>query len=111
MGIFSKLPGNNVISAKEARQRMEQGGNIIVLDVRTPEEYRQKRIDGAKLIPVDEIESRASAELPDKNAPIMVYCHSGARAGTAVRLLIDRGYTNVASFGGIMDWPFDTVRG
>ena len=111
MGFFSKILGGNTISAREAHQRMEQGGSHVLLDVRTPEEYRQVRIKDAKLIPVVEIESRAPVELPDKNIPILVYCHSGARAGSAVRILTSMGYTNVQSFGGIMNWPYNTVRG
>jgi len=111
MGFFSKMMGGNSISAQEAHERMEQGGKFVLLDVRTPEEYKQVRIKGAKLIPVDEIDSRAEKELPDKEIPILVYCHSGARAGSAVRILARMGYTNAQSFGGIMNWPYDTVRG
>ena len=84
MGLFSK---SKTISAQEARQRMEKGGKYVLLDVRTTEEYKQARIKGAKLLPVDEIASRALKELPDKNMPILVYCHSGARAGSAVKML------------------------
>ena len=109
MGLFSK-PGG-VIPAQEARQIMERGGECVVLDVRTPAEYRRRRIKGAKLIPVDEIMSRAPRELPDLNVPILVYCQSGIRALTAVKALTQIGYTNVASFGGIADWPYETVRG
>ena len=111
MGFLSKITGVNTISAREAHQRIEQGGKFVLLDVRTPEEYRQIRIKGAKLIPVDEIDSRAPTELPDKNIPILVYCHSGSRAGSAVRILARMGYINVQSFGGIMNWPYDTVKG
>ena len=111
MSFLSKIMGGNTISAKEAYEKMQQGGKFVLLDVRTPEEYRQVRIKGAKLIPVDEIESRAEKELKDKNIPILVYCHSGARAGSAVRILARLGYTDVQSFGGIMNWPYDTVKG
>ena len=109
MGLFAKPAG--AISAREARERMSRGGGFVLLDVRTPQEYRQVRIKGAKLIPVDELARRAAAELPDKNIPILVYCQSGMRAGTAVKQLLRMGYTDVVSFGGIADWPYDVVRG
>ena len=108
MGLFSK---SSKISAQEAHQRMEQGGKFVVLDVRTPEEYRQVRIKGAKLLPLDEIGSRAERELPEKDTPILVYCHSGARAANAVKILTRMGYTDVVSFGGIISWPYETVKG
>jgi len=108
MGLFTS---GKTISAQEAHKRIEQGGGFVLLDVRTPQEYRQVRIKEAKLLPVDEIEERAEKELPDKDAPILVYCHSGARAGSAVRTLSRMGYTDVVSFGGIMGWPYETVKG
>jgi len=110
MGLFSKSGGGG-ISAQEAHRIMSEGGNFVLLDVRTPGEYRQVRIDGAKLIPVDELARRAAAELPDKDARILVYCQSGARAGTAAKMLTQMGYTDVSNFGGIMGWPYETVRG
>ena len=83
----------------------------VLLDVRTPSEYRQVRINGAKLIPVDELGHRAPGELPDKHIPIFVYCQSGARAAKAAGLLSGMGYTNVVSFGGISNWPYEVARG
>jgi len=108
MGIFSR---SNKISPQEAHRIMEEGGKYVLLDVRTQEEYRQAHIKGAKLIPVDDLISRAAKELPDKNARILVYCQSGARAGNAVKMLGRMGYTDVCSFGGIMNWPYETVKG
>jgi len=111
MGFFSNLLGGNAISAQEARKRMEQGGKYVLLDVRTPAEYKQVRIKGAKLLPVDELEKRASKELPDKTVPILIYCQSGARAATAAKILSRLGYTDAVSFGGIANWPYETAQG
>ena len=109
MGLFSRSSNN--ISAQEAHQRMSQGGKYVLLDVRTPAEYQRIRIKGAKLIPVDELAGRAAKELPDKDVPILIYCQSGARAGTALKILTQMGYADVSSFGGIMSWPYETISG
>ena len=106
--LFTKIA---VISPQEARRIMEQNDDFILLDVRTPSEYRQVRIEGAKLLPVDEIGQRAAKELPDKHIPILVYCQSGMRALNAVKMLTRMGYTDAVSFGGIMNWPYETVSG
>jgi len=99
------------ISAKEAKQMMDEGGDFILLDVRTAEEFAEKRIAGAILIPDFEIAARAAAELTDKDARILVYCRSGRRSALAAQALADLGYTNVYDFGGITSWPYETVSG
>jgi len=90
---------------------MDEGNPFILLDVRTDEEFAEKRIDGAILIPDYEIEDRVLTELPDREALILIYCRSGNRSASAARKMIDMGYTNVYDFGGINDWPYDTVGG
>ena len=112
MGLFKGISGGNTnITPQEARRMMDESDQIIILDVRTPEEYKEIRIEGAKLIPVDELGGRAAAELPDKDIRILVYCRSGGRAGTAVKMLKRMGYAHVYNFGGIMNWPYAVLKG
>ena len=99
------------ISAEEARQMMQETSSYILLDVRSESEFREQRIEGAVLIPNDELSARADAELPDKNTPIIVYCRSGARSAQAAESLVQMGYTNVFDMGGIINWPYETVSG
>ncbi len=47
----------------------------------------------------------------DTDAVILVYCRSGVRSEAASKALIELGYSNVYDFGGIIDWPYDTVSG
>lgn len=96
------------ISAAEAYALMAEE-EAIILDVRTEEEYRELRIAGAVLIPDYEINDRAALELPDLHSLILVYCRSGRRSENAANVLVNMGYTNVHDFGGIMDWPYETV--
>jgi len=99
------------IDAKEAKRMMDSGEPFTLVDVRTAEEYQAQHIDGALLIPVDVIASEAAAKLPDKGATILIYCRSGNRSATAARALAGLGYTKVYDFGGIINWPYETVSG
>ncbi len=93
------------ISPEAAKKKMDAGG-VIVLDVRTQEEYDGGHIENAVLLPNTDIKDKAAEVLPDKNAVILVYCRSGNRSRSASQDLIDMGYTQVYDFGGIIDWPY-----
>jgi rhodanese-related sulfurtransferase len=97
------------ISAEEAKARMDENKDVIILDVRTSEEYNEGHIENAILIPNETILDSPPDALPDLNAEILIYCRSGNRSQQAAEKLIDLGYTNVYDFGGIIDWPYDTV--
>ncbi len=88
---------------------MEKG--IILLDVRTQEEYIENHISGSTLIPLSDLEGQASLKLPDKQATIFIYCRSGNRSRAAVKILSKQDYTNVFDLGGIIRWPYKTVSG
>lgn len=88
---------NDWISGKQAREIVDQGG--VLLDVRTPEEFATKHLEGAININVEELESRMS-ELP-KDEHLVVYCGSGRRAERAAKMLTTSGYK--ASEIGTMD--------
>ncbi len=95
------------ISANEAKAIMDSTTDVIILDVRTPEEYEEGHIPGAILIPYTEIEARAAQELPDQAQVILVYCRSGRRSKLAAQILAELGYSNIREFGGIIDWPYE----
>lgn len=99
------------ISAAQARTIMESGEPYVLLDVRTEAEMRERHIEGAILIPHTEIRERAASVLPDKDALILVYCRSGSRSASAAQALVQMGYKRVYDFGGIKDWPYETVSG
>ena len=85
--------------------------DVILVDVRTPEEHRQKRIPGSILLPDYELKSRAEEVLPDNDAKIVVYCRSGRRSAEAAKVLKEMGYKNVYDLGGIIDSPYETESG
>ena len=92
------------ITTDAGYQMMRELTGYVLLDVRTPAEFRERHITGAINIPVNEISRRATNELPDKNAVLFVYCRTGARSETAARTLAQMGYTQVFNIGGIVDW-------
>jgi rhodanese-related sulfurtransferase len=100
-----------VISPAQAWEIMQSGEPFILLDVRRADEYAAGRIAGSMLIPHTEINARAAAELPDKDALILVYCQAGARSANAAASLAALGYTNVRDFGGIGSWTYGTISG
>lgn len=99
------------ISAEDAYRRMREDAPYILVDVRTQAEFDTGYIEGAILLPDYEIEKKAKELLPDPDAVILLYCRSGRRSAEAAQKLLDLGYTNVYDFGGIIDWPYETVGG
>jgi rhodanese-related sulfurtransferase len=99
------------ITAARAKEMMDSGKPFILLDVRTEDEHNEKRIDGSILISDYEIADKAEGVLTDKDATIIVYCRIGRRSALAAAELVNMGYTDVYDFGGIIDWPYDMVKG
>ena len=99
------------ISMDAAITMMEEESNYIILDVRTPEEFADQHIPDAINIPNETIGTEEIPELPDKEQLILVYCRSGNRSKQASDKLVKLGYANIVEFGGINDWPGETVSG
>lgn len=97
------------ISADEAIAMMEEEQDYIILDVRTPAEFKERHIPDAINVPNETIGSAEIPQLPDKDQLIMVYCRSGNRSKQASEKLVKLGYSNVVEFGGINGWPGETV--
>ena len=88
---------------------MDGSEDIIVVDVRTQEEYDEGHIPNSVLIPNETITQTPPEQLPDKDATILIYCRSGNRSRQAAEKLLAMGYTNIYDFGGIRDWPYDVI--
>ena len=97
------------VNMDEAITMMEEGSGYIILDVRTPGEFEEKHIPGAINVANETIGTDEIPELPDKDQRILVYCRSGNRSKQASEKLVALGYTNIVEFGGINDWPGETV--
>ena len=97
MGFFDffKQPDINQ-GVKEFRQRE----GALLLDVRTPQEYREGHIPGSKNVPLQQLD-KISSVADNKNIPLFVYCYSGGRSRQAAAMLQRMGYSNVQNIGGI----------
>ena len=109
-GENEKTPTYEQITAEQAKTIMDTEKDYVIIDARTEEEFAEGHIENAILIPEYEIKDRAEKELPDKEQLILVYCRSGRRSKIASEELVKLSYTNVKEFGGIIDWPYETVK-
>lgn len=109
MFLFGKKANFNKVSMKEAGQLLQADPSILLLDVRTPDEFRGGHIPGSVNLALDRI-SQIGQLAPEPNRRIFVYCHSGARSRTACTQLARAGYTDITDMGGIIAWPGETVR-
>ena len=100
-------PSYKQITQKEAKERMDEDG-VVILDVREQDEYDAGHIKDAVLLPVGQIDEQSAKEvIVDKDTVVLVYCRSGNRSKTASQTLADLGYTAVFEFGGINTWEYD----
>lgn len=100
------------ISPNDVVEKIENKEDIILLDVRTSEEYAEVHIEGALLIPVEELSAQSLENIglgeDAKNKEIIIYCRSGARSKTAYDIMKSLGFTNIKSVsGGMMHWQED----
>jgi molybdopterin/thiamine biosynthesis adenylyltransferase/rhodanese-related sulfurtransferase len=91
------------ITPEELKEKLENGEDIILIDVREPVEYEINRIEGSKLIPLSKLPEKVN-EL-DQTREIVLYCKMGGRSARAVQLLRELGFTRVKNLaGGIDAW-------
>ena len=98
--LFVWLKGRNTerapaSSAMVVSPEDDAAHDVVLVDVRTPEEYRAGHKEGALNIPVDEVEQLAPQLLPDENAVILLYCRTGKRADKAMETLRKMGYSHL----------------
>ena len=97
MGIFDffKQPDIN-----QGVQEFKNATGAVLLDVRSPQEYREGHVPGSQNVPLQQLD-KVDEVTENKDTVLYVYCHSGARSRQAVSLLQAMGYTNVHNIGGI----------
>ena len=92
---FFKQPDKN-----KGVQEYKNAAGAVLLDVRSPQEYREGHIPGSQNVPLQQLD-KVEEVTENKDTVLYVYCRSGARSRQAVSLLKHMGYTNVHNIGGI----------
>lgn len=98
MGIQEFLKCSGILSGLA---EFSQSENALLLDVRTPQEYREGHIPGSRNLPLQGIHDALSL-VKNKEAKLFVYCRCGERSGQAAAALQNMGFTNVKNIGGIL---------
>lgn len=98
---FAAGPVN--VTSTEAKALLAKNSKTLLLDVRTPDEYRQAHLKGALLIPLGELQRRVQ-EIP-RDRPVLVYCAVGARSLSAAGFLASKGYRDIYNMSdGLVGW-------
>lgn len=96
-----RQPDYQNVTPRELKEWLEAGENPELLDVREPWEFEVARIEGSRLIPMNDLPERVSELDPDSE--IVVICHHGARSAFVTQSLERSGFTNVSNLEGGLD--------
>ncbi len=97
------------ITPGDLKRRLDAAADLVLVDVRTQEEYRAGHLPGALNIPLEELRQRCGELWPDRET--VVYCRQGLRGYLAARILMQKGFSRVFNLGGgTLTWPYGLVR-
>lgn len=103
------------VTAQEAQTMIQAGqgsteAGVVVVDVRSAKEYATKHVLGAKLIPIEELETRYQAEIPQDAQKVFIYCAGGDRSRLACDFLSRLGHLNLYNIrDGLQQWRGPTI--
>jgi phage shock protein E len=95
-------PAINQLEPAQVQKMAVQSPRPFLLDVRSPQEYKEGHIQGTELIPLNELSDKLS-RIP-KDREVICICHSGNRSSVAARRLISQGYRVSNMKGGMSRW-------
>jgi rhodanese-related sulfurtransferase len=99
----SNVPKETSLTPAQVKERMDKEQDLQLIDVRTPGEFAAGRLQGAKNIPLHDLQARLGEISKDK--PLIVYCRSGHRSASALKLLRRNGFAQTKHMdGGINAW-------
>ena len=108
--VIALLPQNaatfKLVSTRKTFELIRIDPSIVLLDVRTPDEFRGEsgHLEHAILIPLQELERRLDELTAYKRQTIIAYCRSGNRSGTAAAILTKKGFAAMNMEGGMLKW-------
>ncbi len=93
------------ITVDQVKQALDTPRHCIILDVRTPQEYSRGHIQGSINLPVEKVQENIASIVSDKSDVLYVYCLSGSRSSSVVRMLRNDGYVNAFDVShGLLAW-------
>lgn len=98
----------SMISMKQLEMYLMQGSDMVLLDVRSPEEFMSGHLRGAVNIPMEELECRMDELSRDR--PIIIYCGHGSKSLMAARFLDRMGFLVMAAAGGLASYRGNYYR-
>jgi adenylyltransferase/sulfurtransferase len=107
VSLFENVEGWEIpiLSAQSLSSMITSGSEFLLIDVREPSEWDEGRIDGAILIPQGEFFGGTATANISRDLPVVLYCQHGIRSASCAGVLIQAGFTHVASLdGGISSW-------
>ncbi len=106
MGFFDFIKPADI---NQGIKEYEAASGAILIDVRTPQEYKDGHIPKSRNIPLSGIE-KAKQIIPQKDTPVFVYCYSGSRSRQAVQILGKMGFIAVKNIGGFAGYSGKVER-
>lgn len=97
--VFEALQNIPQVGPAELQSRLESGEQVVVIDVREPDEFAKGKIPGAYTIPRGVLEMQVDGRLP-LDTTVVLYCGAGARSALACRSLAEMGYEKVENLEG-----------
>ncbi|MGD1822986.1 MAG: rhodanese-like domain-containing protein [Pleomorphochaeta sp.] len=95
------------ITSEDAKYMIDDDRSLVIIDVRTPNEFKSGHIKKAKNIAnINSIVNK----YPNKNTKILINCASGSRSIKAAKKLVIKGYKEVYDIGGLSSWKYGTVK-
>ena len=100
------MTGEELVAQNSDKKKDE----VIIIDVRSSEEYKAGHIPNAININVDELDGKLNEIEDYKNKPIITYCNSGKKSGTAAEILVNNGFQDVTNAQGVKEFQYDLVH-
>lgn len=101
-GAEGRAADAGALEPAELEALLGAGEGIVVLDVRSPEEFERGHVPGARLLPHRELPDRVHELAGHRDATVVVYCERGGRASAAARVLREAGFRDVRELAGHM---------
>lgn len=100
----------SIITGEELKEKLDQGEDIVIIDLREEEDYKKGHIKGAHNMSMSQVSHEIEDLVEDSDSPICVYCYSGNRSSKVGTILEFLNYTNVYNLKSIDNWSYDLEK-